>query len=154
MSRDLGGMLNRSTPFAPTSEDEISKRLESPRPGQAADAKTRPSTLPPESQTTHDDVQEESETAKWEVYVPVAEKPHRDDGPVVVEYEVRETEQGSGAVLVYTSPEILQGELGQFQPMVKVDIIELLHHIHGQVPVVVNPTLKSGVQRRQAEEDQ
>jgi hypothetical protein len=144
-------MLNRSTPFAPTSEKEIAQRLETPGRGQSESAATRPSEPPPERHTTHDDIQEETERAKWEVYVPVSEKPHRNDEPVVVEYEVRETEEGRGAVLIYTSPEILQEKLGRFQPMVKVDIIELLNHLRGRVPVVVNPTLKDGIQRRQAE---
>ncbi|MFF5260538.1 hypothetical protein ACFY4C_16470 [Actinomadura viridis] len=147
----LTKLINESTPLAPTTKREVSERLEVLHREQA---KSKPP-LPPEPQPQPQPETDSSGRGttpegelEYEVYVPVLEKPHRNDGPVVVEYEVRELEEGRGAVPIYTTPEGLFAELGPHQPMVKVDIIDLLRYIQGRVPVVVDPTLKAGIQRR------
>jgi hypothetical protein len=150
MSGEFSGMLNRSTPFAPTSDEEVSKRLESKRIDQQESSTSFESAR--ETGAAYELARKGTELDRWDVFVPVREKPHRDDGPVVVQYEVRDMGEGRGAVLIYTTPEVLMAELGEFQPMVKVDVIELLRRVRGQVPVVVNPILGSGIQKRHAPE--
>jgi hypothetical protein len=145
MSRDFSKMLNRSTPLAPKSEEEIAQRLDTPN-GAPPEGAPQAS---PENREAH----EELEPSEWDIFVPVREKPHRSDGSVLVQYEVRDLGEGQGAVPIYTTSEGLQEALGRFQPMVKVDVIEFLHQLQGRVPVVVNPTLQEGITRRTEELD-
>jgi hypothetical protein len=151
MSNDFSGMLNRSTPFAPTSEEEISKRLETSNDTQRERTPLPQSQAAPEIEEARH-LHDEIEAHKLDVFVPVREMPHRNDGPVLVQYEVREFGEGQGAVAIYTTPEGLYEALGQFQPMVKVDVIEFLRQIQGRVPVLVNPILQEGIARRRGEE--
>ncbi|GAA3928342.1 hypothetical protein GCM10023085_06900 [Actinomadura viridis] len=143
----LTKLINESTPLAPTTKKEVSERLEVLHREQARGKPPLPSEPQPETDSSGRDTTPE-DRSEYKVYVPVLEKPHRNDGPVVVEYEVRELEKGRGAVPIYTTPEGLFDELGPYQPMVKVNIFDLLRYIQGRVPVVVDPILKAGIQKR------
>ncbi|MER7547510.1 SseB family protein [Spirillospora sp. NPDC127506] len=60
-------------------------------------------------------------------------------------YELRELNEGTAGLAVYTSPDKLLQVLGAEQNYVEVEIIELLRQVAGRVPVVVDPALRSAI---------
>ncbi len=81
------------------------------------------------------------------VYVPT--RPHGPaptDGTQHVRFELRQLDDSSPALAVFTGREQLVSALGTHQPHVKIAVLDLLVQVAGaDISVVVDPELKQGV---------
>jgi hypothetical protein len=94
-----------------------------PDDGQAADRE-------PTTEPANDGV-------AW-VYVPTC--PSR--AAESAEFELRQLPDGTGALPVFTDPDLLAERFGEFQPREKVAVLDLLVQVSAaKVSVVVNPVL-------------
>jgi hypothetical protein len=89
-----------------------------------------------------------TEGVAW-VYVPTRpSKPIETTGPRQVEFELRQLPDGTAALPVFTDPELLREQLGEFQPWEKIAVLELLIQVSAaRVRVVVNPAVQEQVDR-------
>jgi hypothetical protein len=83
------------------------------------------------------------------VYVPTQpSKPAEGAAPQAVKFELRQLPDGTAALPVFTEPELLIRQLGEFQPWAKIAVLELLIQIStAKVQVVVNPVVQEHVNR-------
>jgi hypothetical protein len=81
----------------------------------------------------------ETKDVAW-VYVPTHPCLESDEGPA--EFELRQLPDGTGALPVFTDPELLVERFGAFQPQEKVAVLDLLVQVStAKVSVIVNPVL-------------
>src|SRR5689334_17040118 len=67
-----------------------------------------------------------TEGVAW-VYVPTAPSaPTQGGGPRQVEFELRQLADGTAALPVFTDPDSLVTQLGEFQPYEKIPVLEVL----------------------------
>lgn len=83
------------------------------------------------------------------VYVPThPSRPTEGDGPRQVQFELRQLPDGTGGLPVFTEPELLVAQLGEFQPWEKIPVLELLIQVSAaKISVVVNPVVQQDVER-------
>lgn len=81
------------------------------------------------------------------VYVPTRPATET-SGPRQVNFELRRLEDGTAGLPVFTEPELLVSQLGDFQPWERIAVLELLIQISAaKVSVVVNPVVEDGADR-------
>lgn len=83
------------------------------------------------------------------VYVPTLPGgPTVGNGPRQVQFELRQLSDGTAGLPVFTEPELLVAQLGEFQPWEKVAVLELLIQVSAaKTSVVINPVVKRDVDR-------
>ena len=88
------------------------------------------------------------------VYVPTRPgRPAEENGPRQVEFELRQMEDGTAGLPVFTEPQLLVAQLGEFQPWVKIAVLELLIQVSAaKVQVTVNPVAQHDLERWTADE--
>lgn len=137
MGKDFGGILNQSTPFAPTNEEEISKRLETENTGhtESSPSASGSDATSQSSMGSGDAVP----TGLSRVYVPTVRPVRTGDSP---EYQLRVMEDGTAGIAVYTSVDRLRGCLGGDQPWSEVSLLELLYLVgKNRIGVALNPRI-------------
>lgn len=140
---DLLGTVIR-TVSRPGPQGGIAARTPSPSPRIEPD-ETR------EGNPAGDSGEPAAESAPAHVYVPT--RPYQDKatpGPQEVSFELRRLGDGSAGLAIYTELAHLVAQLGDFQPWVKVSVLELivqLSRLTERVPVAVNPVLEEGASR-------
>ncbi|MCO6006776.1 hypothetical protein NE236_17460 [Actinoallomurus purpureus] len=89
-----------------------------------------------------------TEGVAW-VYVPTTPSVRvQGDGPRQVEFELRQLADDTGALPVFTDPNLLVAQLGEFQPYEKIPVLELLIQVSAaQVRVIVNPVVQEDAER-------
>jgi hypothetical protein len=81
------------------------------------------------------------------VYVPTRPATET-SGPRQVNFELRRLEDGTAGLPVFTEPELLVAQLGDFQPWERIAVLELLIQISAaKLSVVVNPVVQDGADR-------
>jgi hypothetical protein len=149
---DLKKMLNKSVTNPPADAAEVAERLTA--------GSTRSTEVVPSARLIREAAVGDSRIADQHaeqpafVYVPTrpysgTSTPH---GLMGVRLEVRSTDDGTEVLAVYTSENLLEEQLGAFQPRVRVSALELLVRLGPiSVPVAVNPTIEPSAERWTAE---
>jgi hypothetical protein len=146
MNPDFGGLLNKSTPFAPTSEEEISERLAGINTGQPAnEEKVAQGTVAGPADLGGTGSQRTGESEKLNraglstAFVPTTREVTPGELP---EYELRVMEDGTAGLAVFTSIERLRESLGESQHCTEASLLELLYLVgNRRIGVALNPRL-------------
>ncbi len=139
MSDRLNDLLNHATPFAPSDPEDAAGRLRSSPPGTGESPGA-----PPQADNGRRAVPDSQRTSSL-VFVPTSAPHSGTTERTGAAYELRELNEGTAGLAVYTSPDKLLQVLGAEQNYVEVEIIELLRQVAGRVPVVVDPALRSAI---------
>ncbi|GAA4486049.1 hypothetical protein GCM10023191_011580 [Actinoallomurus oryzae] len=81
------------------------------------------------------------------VYVPT-QPGETTNGPQAVRFELRRLSDGNAGLPVFTAPELLIAQLGEFQPWKRIAVLDLLIQVSAaHVPVAVNPVVGDDADR-------
>jgi hypothetical protein len=119
-----------------------------PPPGSGRSApRTSPNLAPPGARA--DETREGAVEAVAYVYVPTRENtPTRTDGIREIQLELRRFPDGTAGLPIFTDPDQLVAQLGEFQPWAKIAVLELLlQATTAKLPVVLNPIVRDDADR-------
>lgn len=83
------------------------------------------------------------------VYVPTRENTSTGaDGLRELQLELRQLPDGTAGLPIFTDPDLLVAQLGEFQPWARIAVLELLLQVTAaKLPVVLNPKVRDDAER-------